>query len=67
VGREPVVQRMENRLSHWGAHEQKRQISIILAFEIERAKFHEFLKPAGLKAWNFKNLHSGQAWKVIGN
>lgn len=35
-----------------GSPEQGGRISVIFDFESE---FHEFLKPAGLKAWNLKN------------
>lgn len=38
-----------------GRPEQEGQISVIFAFKSEKAEFHEFLKPSGLKAENFRN------------
>jgi len=45
-----------------------RQIPITFSFENQRDLFHEFLQPAVLKAWNFKNQQDhGRAGRLRGN
>lgn len=51
--------RAEDRLSHQGAQEPGKGISIIFAFESERHLISGVLKAAGMKGWSLTNQLAG--------
>ena len=53
------VKKGEKKTLTTGSSDREDKSSNHLALKARGAEFHEFLQPAGLKAWNFKNQ---QAW-----